>query len=542
MDDGVFLPDPSGLTVASWDVSKAGLMLTVCTTQPQAPCPYCTVLAHRVHSHYQRTPADLPCCGYQVRLVLQHRTFVERLPTLVQPYARRTDRLAQQQQVVAFWLGGEAGAQLLLLLAMPTSADTLLRLIRRAPEAAVETPRVLGVDDWALRRGQVYGTILVDLEKGEPIDLLPERSADVLAHWLKAHPGVEIISRDRGLEYIKGATDGAPDALQVADRWHLLKNWREAVERYLERNLTCLRAVTPPAERATTTAEHSAAAKEALPRPLTKVQQAQQVRHARRQARYDVVLALFAEGHSQRSIARQLGMGKRTVAKYLAVEVCPLYPQGVRRRSKLDPYWSYLYQRWQAGCRNASQLWREIRQQGFCGSRGLVGRWAAGERPRRRHARPRGSAVAQTYPAAPGQRRRALTARQAAWWFVTAEGELEPEDQQMLQRVLAADRQAARVYTLSQAFAEMFRQRTLGALMGWLEAASQSGIGVVRSFAECLRQDLEAVKAALALPWSTGPVEGQINRLKLIKRAMYGRAGFDLLRRRVLWQPRLALV
>jgi transposase len=133
-------------------------------------------------------------------------------------YARRTHRLQSQQLKVAFALGGEASARLLSITGMGTSPDTLLRMIRNADEPKFEIPRVLGVDDWAKRKGHSYGTILVDLESRQPVDLLLERSAASLAEWLKAHPGVEVISRDRGTEYIKGATQGAPNAIQVADR------------------------------------------------------------------------------------------------------------------------------------------------------------------------------------------------------------------------------------------------------------------------------------------------------------------------------------
>lgn len=187
--------------------------------QEGACCPDCQQPSGRTNSHYRRHPADLPCSGYDIQLDLtvprffcdneqcQRRTFATRFPELLQPYARRTNRLANQQQQVGFTVGGEAGGRLVEGLNMPTSPDTLIRLVREAPEPAVPTPRVLGVDDWAKRKGQSYGTILVDLGKHEVVDLLEDRSAESLSKWLKEHPGVEIIARDR-LVRNKRATRG----------------------------------------------------------------------------------------------------------------------------------------------------------------------------------------------------------------------------------------------------------------------------------------------------------------------------------------------
>lgn len=543
----LLLADARHLTLDAWNIQKDTLLLTLSSQQTEAFCPHCAAPSSRIHSRHRRRPTDLSCLGYQVRLDLHlhrffcdnlacsHITFVEQLPSFLAPYARRTVRLTHQQQQTAFLLGGELGKQVLSLLHIPTSADTLLRLIRRAPEREFATPSVLGVDDWALRRGQMYGTILVDLEQGYPVDLLPERSAEALAQWLQTHPGVETIARDRGLEYIKGATEAAPQATQVADRWHLLKNWREVVQRFLERKPACLRAASAAPVEAPAVSEEPAAEVFVSTASLSKSAQDKQARHARRQVRYETVLALHQQGFSNRAIARQLRIGRQTVAKYLTAEHCPLYPKGVIRPSKLDPYQHYLEARWQDGCHNASRLWREICAQGFRGSRGLVARWAAKARPLLSQPVEAMSAAPALPPPPP------LTARRASWLFVRPVEELEVEEQQSLERILETDEQAKRTYKLGQAFTEMFRRRQPESLLPWLEAVTASGIGVLKSFADGLRQDLAAVQAALTLSWSSGPVEGQINRLKLLKRQMYGRAKFDLLRKRVLWQPEAGL-
>ena len=232
----LLLPAASDLDLSGVTVEEKVITLTVSSPRTVAICPDCHQPSSREHSHYWRTIADLACAERQIRLHLyvrrffcdnplcERKTFAEQFPDVVVPYGRRTNRLAAKQRRVGLAIGGEPGAETLTEMTVPVSGDTVLRLVRDSVEEDTPTRRVLGVDDWAWAKGQRYGTILVDLERHRVIDLLPDRSADTLATWLEAHPGIEIVSRDRAREYIKGINQGAHDATQVADRWHLLRN------------------------------------------------------------------------------------------------------------------------------------------------------------------------------------------------------------------------------------------------------------------------------------------------------------------------------
>lgn len=431
---------------------------------------------------------------------------------------------------------------------MPISGDTLIRDIRRAPEADVVTPSVLGIDDWAQRRGQTYGTILVDLESSRPIDLLNSREAQAVITWLEEHHGVKIISRDRSNEYIYAATTAAPQAEQVADRWHLLKNLRESLETMLLHKPTVLRAaagatgaiesagmeeISPNLQEAQAKQEHALA-----PPEWTKAAQNKAARQQRRQARYERVRQLHEAGHTTRDIARQTGLARRTVQKYIAAETCPQYPEGRLRASKMHPWMPYMEQRWQEGCTNASQLWREINAQGFSGSRSLVSRWAAKERsllskPRRyRRQQPKHVTPALSRQENP----RPWSPQRASWLLVKDRDQLDDNERNVLARMMATDEQVAIASRLSERFVRMVKQQEADELHQWLKDTTASGVRALVSLANGIRQDFAAVKNALRLPWSNGPVEGHINRLKFIKRMMFGRANFDLLRKRVLYR------
>lgn len=517
------------------------LEVLVSPLSESALCPLCEQSSVRVHSWYQRSLQDSPCCGQVLHLRLlvrrffcgnlacRRKVFAERLPEIMQPYARRTIRHNAALTRLGLAHGGEAGQRTAKALGFQVSASTLLRRVRAMPDPPAGAVRVLGVDDFALRRGQRYGTILVDEERHRPIDLLPDREAASLKHWLQEHSEVEVITRDRAAAYAEGAREGAPQAKQVADRFHLLKNLQEAVERVLARKQAALRetahALNAPA------AAPTEATEVLLQRAVLNSIAAGTVSDPRRSARaerYEEVRRLHATGFSIRSIVRQTGLHRETVRKFLRAESFPERAMRSPRSSVVKPFAEYLKQRWQAGCENALQLYRELKERGYQGGADAVIRWV---RPWRKRV--------SISAAARDQRSTIVTPspRQAAWWLLKADEENKPEEQVFIQELMRRESDIRTVRQLAQSFQQIVRQRLEPQLDAWRAEVQESAIAELKRFADGLMADEAAVREALKSEWSNGQVEGQVNRLKLIKRQMFGRAKFDLLRLRVLYAP-----
>jgi len=555
-------PPLAGLRIDDITIDNQGVVLTVRATRRTAPCPVCGHRSARVHGRYSRSLADRPCAGRQVTLWLHVRRFIcrtpacprtifaERFPTLAPVRARRTHGQRTDLTDLGFTLGGRPGARFAQRFHLPVGRSTLLRLVRAAPDLVTPPPRVLGVDDFARRRGQTYGTVLVDMETRRPIDLLPDRTAATLASWLRRQPQVEIVSRDRAGAYAEGIRQGVPDAVQVADRFHLSRNAGEVLERVLTRHHAALRAAAASVDRAVTArnAAEPSPPLAVLPapialavgdgnrptRPQTRAEQDRQARQGMRQARYDEAMALYTAGMGPATIARKVGVTRQTIWRWLRVGTFPVRSPQAPRARMVAPYEPYLRERWQAGCQNARQLWREVRAQGFVGGKESVRRLVVTWRTVPAHPGPPRRHVPTAPQAVPPPPTRTRSPRQARWLLLRAADQLPPDLQAYRTALLAAEPAIAHAQVLTAEFCRLVRERDAAAFPSWLQSAQCSGLPEMREFARVLERDRAAVENALRYEWSNGVTEGHINKLKLIKRSMYGRANFDLLRRRVL--------
>jgi transposase len=531
------------LVIRCLRLANGQLLLEAEGARERVECPSCGAESDQVHGHYQRLPLDLPWRGQPVRVSLRVRrfrclvpecerqTFAEAFPGLAPRKARRTAAATTFLIEVAKQMGGEAGARVARAAGLPVSPDTLLRILRDGDELSPSTPRVLGVDDFAFRRRHRYGTILIDLETHRPVDLLDDRLAETLADWLRQHPGVEIVVRDRSGAYAEGAKHGAPSAIQVADRFHLVQNATQALEELLRsrpRRSVYVAGPDPPSPQPSAAQQAAAAVPDETlaPEALSPARRQQAERTAARVARWEEVHARRKRGDGFRQIARDMHLSRITVHRLLerprpntAPLARPSRPSGLDS-PKLRPFAGYIGERWQAGFTNVRQLFRELSAQGYTGSYSLLEQTLLPFRPPRllRRERRRG-------------KRRRVSVR---WLCLRPSDTLTTEEHAALNSILAEDTQLARGHELRLRFHDIVNGRNIEALDAWLADAHASRLSPFIILAHGLERDRAAVDAALTFDWSNGPVEGHVHRLKLIKRQCYGRAKADLLRRRVL--------
>jgi transposase len=585
MERSPFLPLPEGMVIGQVEMTPTQLTVEVISTQPYAHCPGCGNPSDAVHCRYQRTVRDVPCGGRSVVLQLgvrkfvcrvstcQRKVFAERLPELVQPWARVSNRLLEELKAIGLAASAEVSERLAPRLGMKVKAPTMLcylHSISAPPEAPV---RVLGIDDFAIRRGDSYGTILINLETGKPLDLLADRTAEAVLPWLERHQEIEVVSRDRASAYADAVKRALPHATQVADHYHLVQNLREHLQRFLDRKRSCLpevediplTAVSPsdqgrgaslthhmdtgtrpvsaggaPAEKTEQEQVRPVASVALLDQEgelasLTYAERKKKISRDKRLARYEHVLALHRAGMGQRAIARELQMSRRIVQRYLSSDSFPERAPGsglrAPGRSKLDSYVEYLRQRWNAGEHSGSRLFVEIKERGYTGSesllRRLLGEWRAALPPKPR----KGPVRKQRLASQPKKRR--LSSRGASFLMILPPSKrTQAQRQQIEQMNLNEDLRA--VYLLSQEFVTMLKDRQVEALDSWLDRAKACHVTELTSFVNGIRRDYAAVRAAFSSEWSNGTTEGHVNRLKFLKRQMFGRAHLDLLRVKVL--------
>ncbi|WP_033346716.1 ISL3 family transposase [Catenuloplanes japonicus] len=514
----VLLPHLSGMEVEQVEVTADSILIDGVSTAVGAACPGCRVPARRVHSRYVRRLADVAVGGRRVLIRVrvrwffceddscEARTFVEQVDGLTRRHARRSPPLRRMLEAISLAVCARAGTRLAAKLGVATSRSGLLRLIRAMPDPPVPATRVLGVDDFALKRGHVYGTVLIDCETHQVNDVLETRDAAPLTAWLDAHPGTEIICRDRSSAY--GARTGAPDAIQVADRFHLWQNLATAVERCVAGHKSCLRPDPPPAE-----AETAPAGPPDEPDPTGRLADRRREHHA-------LVHDLLGQGMAIRQIAGHLGWGRHTVQRYARATTWQQMIVGRRRpATSLDPYKAHLQAGYTGRHGNTQALHREITALGFTGSYSTV-----------RDYLQRRPTPDLPPPAAPPP-----SVRRVTGWLCRHPDNQATDDIPALADILQRCPELLTAHQLVREFATMLTHRTGNTtLTTWIAAAVAAGLPGISTFAQHLTTDLDAVTAGLTLHWNSGPVEGNVNRIKMLKRQMYGRASFDLLRKRIL--------
>ena len=547
----MLFPHLAGLRVHRMEDAGDAVVISASCRATSACCPRCGTPSSRVHGGYARMVADGAAGGRPVLIALSVRrfrclqascpqaTFAEQAGGVSARYRRRSVPLARMLAGFGLELAGRAAARLSGTLGIAVHPSTVLRLVMALPDPVLTSaPEVTGVDDFALRKGYVYGTVVVDMRTGDVIDLLPDREAATLEAWLTAHPGAAVICRDRAGNYAEGARAGAPDAVQVADRWHLWHNLAEYAEKTVAANRGCLK--NPPAsDDAGGGTDAPGTADGPVQEPPGKAGSAQVTPDGsldacgrerrlvtRTRERYAEIRGRVEAGESLSAISRVTGLDRKTVQRFArAGSAGELLGKATSRESKLDKFTPYLHQRWNEGVTDAAALHAELQQRG----------WAGSEQTVRRYVRPFRQGLA-----APGPAQAVPKTRQITRWLLTRPDHLQADEQAQLEAVRARCPHIDALAGHVTAFAEMMTARTGSRdLEGWLaavEADDQSGL---RSFATGIRNDTPAVINGLTLDWNSGRVEGTVNKIKMIKRQMYGRAGFDLLRKRVTLHPAL---
>ena len=527
----LFFPHLGDLHVDKVEDLEDAVLITARSRAVDAACHRCGLSSARVHSRYRRRLHDLAAGGRAVRIDLEVRrffcgspgcelrTFAEQVPAVAMRHQRRTLLLRSLLEAVALALAGRAGARLARALGTVISRTTLIRLIRALPDPGIGRVTVLGVDDFAKRRGQSYATILIDMDTRRPIDVLEDRQAATLARWLKDHPGVQVICRDRAGAYAEGSREGAPDAIQVADRFHLWQNLCAAVEKTV---ISCRADLREPAPEPGD--PEAAGPGSDVPAEMTGPAAGQDTGNGRlatrSRERHAAIHDLLAQGRNYTQISEMLGLTRHTVRKFArAATAGEVITGSSPRSSRLDRFAPYLQQRWDQGCTDAAQLFAEIQAHGYSGS----------ARSARRYLQPLRAAL--TAPALPPP---PPTVREVTRWITSHPDHLTDEEKARLSQVKARSTQLSTAAGHVTAFAEMMTGRHGERLPGWITAVDLDDLPHLHSFTSGIRRDQTAVTNGLTLEHSSGAVEGNVCRIKALKRQMYGRASLDLLRKRIL--------
>ena len=504
---------PAGFIVERSSVEADGVVISVRAKANDCACPNCGKRSSRVRSRYWRRPADLPLGGRRVELrvmvrrfqcdavLCPRRIFAERFAgCTLAPLARRTERLDHIVHHLGLALGGRPAAAFAARLMTPVTNDTLLRVVRRRARSPTDPLAVIGIDDFAWRRNHRYGTIVCDLERRRPVALLADREQATAQAWLRGHPDIAIVARDRGGGYGEAIAKALPEAIQVADRWHLMHNASQAFLDAVRKSMRQIRRVIGAAT--------------ITPDVLTSAERLQYEGYLRREEINTAILALWMDGIPIKQIGKQTGHHRQTIRRIVRGERSDIFRS---RQSSLEAHLPWLDAQWEAGVRNGAALWRKLRAQGFSGAARVLAEWAT----RRR----------RDDKADAGGLTRTPCARTLARLMTTSRDNLSKSESVTIAAIEDGVPYLVHAREIIADFQSMVRARAEAKLPSWIERASNSLVG---SFANGIRSDLAAVRAAISSPWSNGQTEGQVTRLKLVKRQMYGRAKLDLLEARLI--------
>lgn len=504
---------PRGFVVDQVVEEVPGIQVWIRASGARSCCPECGAASTRVHSRYSRQLADLPLSGRSVRLMVRarrfhcdavlcsRRIFTERFDAdVLAPWSRRTARLDHLIHHLALALGGRPAARFARRLMLPVSNDTLLRVIRRRGHPPFVPPSAVGIDDWAWRRNQRYGTLICDLERRRTIALLPDREPTTALAWFAGQPQISIVARDRGGAYALAASKALPQATQVADRWHLMENASQAFLDAVRKSMRQIRAAI--------------GASTVNPELLTAAERLQYEGYLLREETNAAIAELAKAGLSIKEIVCRTGHSRGLVRRVLRGQRADMF-RG--RETSLEPFLPWLDAQWAGGHHNGAELWRRLGQQGFRGSLRVVTEWAT----RRRRAETVDDSILSRTP----------SARTLARLMTIARDKLSRSETVLIAAIESGVPSLVEAREIIAAFQGMIRKKALADLEPWLE---RTGSSLVAAFGRGVRKDQAAVAAAITSPWSNGQTEGHITRLKLVKRQMYGRGKLDLLEARLV--------
>lgn len=530
---------PSNLQLKAHTIYPEPGLLCINTSacQKYSACPICRKRSNRIHSRYLRTLLDLPISGHLARVKLKARkyfcdnavcprkVFTERFDYEIRPYYRRMVRSNDLLVRMALELGGNTGAAISRYVGIPVSPSTILRVINRVNiQPRTSTSGIIGVDDWAFKKGRTYGTVIVDLERKEVIDLLPDREAGTLAEWLKKHPEIKTVSRDRYGPYALGVKKGAPNANQVADRFHLLMNLGEATKRIFQAKGKELREIfaiynDPKKE----TSKQVEIEQPAQSKPETIIPEISTANiSVSRQHKFDKVKELQNNGVAIKRIARITRLARGTVRKYITME--QLEKRQSRTTTNLDAFINFLLQEDNRG-KTYRELHKTILQMGF---NGKYTQFCC-----KMNEVYNTQSFTRTTVVAPIILKTWSPTRLSLMLYMEPEQLQGDHEKDFLKLLFEKLPQVKQLEQMVKGFKKLFLVKEDGMLKSWIEEAVKSDCGL-KNFAKNLLKDYEAVNNAVITTISNGQVEGQVNRIKNIKRKMYGRAGFELLRKMVL--------